>query len=99
MARQSYWCINQTLEAAGFITKPYHTYVPSFGEWGFILAEKGERKEERPLPAGLRFITPEVMPALFFFPKDMERVETEVNRLNNQSLVRSYEKEWARYGL
>ncbi len=36
-ARQSYWCIDKTLTQAGFRTWPYHVYVPSFGEWGFIL--------------------------------------------------------------
>ena len=37
-ARQSYWCIVETLKQAGFRTWPYHIYVPSFGEWGFTLA-------------------------------------------------------------
>ena len=37
-APHAYWCIDATLRAAGFHTFPYHAYVPSFGEWGFILA-------------------------------------------------------------
>jgi len=37
-ARQSYWCIVETLKQAGLKTYPYHVYVPSFGEWGFVLA-------------------------------------------------------------
>ena len=37
-ARQSYWCIVDTLKQAGFHTWPYHVYVPSFGEWGFTMA-------------------------------------------------------------
>ena len=39
-ARRSFWCIAKTLESVGFQVKPYHTYVPSFGEWGFVLATK-----------------------------------------------------------
>ena len=36
---EAYWCIRESLKAAGFkYTKPYHTYVPSFGDWGFMLA-------------------------------------------------------------
>ncbi len=35
VARKSYWCVEHTLKRAGFITTPYHAYVPSFGEWGF----------------------------------------------------------------
>ena len=34
-ARRSYWCIVKTLQSVGFQVTPYHTYVPSFGEWGF----------------------------------------------------------------
>src|SRR5688572_21781610 len=40
-ARQSFWCIAHTLASAGFDTRPYHAYVPSFGEWGFVLAATG----------------------------------------------------------
>ena len=40
-ARQSFWSIANTLKAAGMETWPYHTYVPSFGEWGFVLAGRG----------------------------------------------------------
>ena len=36
-ARQSYWCIVRTIEAAGFNVRPYHAAVPSFGVWGFAL--------------------------------------------------------------
>ena len=41
-ARASFWCIERTLREAGFRTAPYHVYVPSFGEWGFVLASMGE---------------------------------------------------------
>ena len=37
-ARQIYWCIAETMKQAGLRTYPYHVYVPSFGEWGFVLA-------------------------------------------------------------
>src|SRR5271170_5159310 len=37
-ARDSFWCIAETLHQAGLQTFPYHVYVPSFGEWGFVLA-------------------------------------------------------------
>jgi spermidine synthase len=40
MARQSFWCIARTMEAAGLRTLPYHAPVPSFGEWGYVLAAR-----------------------------------------------------------
>ena len=97
-ARQSFWCVVTTLEEAGFRTAPYHALVPSFGEWGFILAARGNTV----LPDGTsavnlektRFLTPEILPDLFRFPADMSRVPAEPNRLNNQVLVRYFEAEW-----
>ncbi|HET9954333.1 MAG TPA: polyamine aminopropyltransferase [Polyangiaceae bacterium] len=40
-ARQAFWCIEATLRAAGFDTLPYRIFVPSFGDWGYILAGTG----------------------------------------------------------
>jgi spermidine synthase len=97
MARKSYWCILTTLEAAGFATRPYHALVPSFGEWGFALA--GQRAFAQParVLAGLRSLDEASIASLFVMGPDMARVPTEVNRLNNQALVRYYEDEWRRW--
>lgn len=97
VARKSFWCVDATLRAGGFLTWPYHAYVPSFGEWGFVLAAPGPLPEAVRLPAGLRFLEGSNLAGLFEFPPDMARVETEVNRLNNQALVRYFEEEWAAY--
>jgi spermidine synthase len=100
-ARKSFWCVDETLRACGYGTAPYHVYVPSFGEWGFILASPEPETLARPqpdaLPAGLRFLTPESLAECFRFPPDMARTEAGVNRLNNQILVRHFEEEWGRY--
>jgi spermidine synthase len=94
-ARQSYWSIVRTLERAGLRTHPYHVYVPSFGEWGFVLAGVAPWRPPSALPAGLRYLTAAGLPALFDFPADMQPVPAEPNRLNDQVLVRYYEREWA----
>ena len=54
------------------------------------------RAYKPPLVYGVdtHFLTPETTPTLFQFPKDMARVDAEVNRLNNQVLVRYFEDEW-----
>ncbi len=93
-ARQSYWCIVHTVESAGLKTNPYHVYVPSFGEWGFVLGGNWDYEPPTQLPAGLRFLTAANVPELFRFPLDMQRVAAEPNRLNDQVLVRYYEREW-----
>lgn len=93
-ARHSFWCIHETIRAAGFRTYPYHAYVPSFGEWGFVLgAHSGWRPPDR-LPPGLRFLTPANVAALFDFPPDLAPVPSEPNRLFDQVLVRTYDREW-----
>ncbi len=95
-ARQTYWCIVETLKAAGWRTYPYHVYVPSFGEWGFVLAGQGPYEPPARLPDDLKFLAARDLAPLFEFPNDMQPVEAEVNRLNNQVLVRYYEQEWNR---
>jgi spermidine synthase len=94
-ARQSYWCIVETLKQAGMKTFPYHVYVPSFGEWGFVIAALYEYEPPRTLPDGLRFLSASAVPALFQFSNDMLPVAAEPNRLNDQVLVRYYEHDWS----
>src|SRR5271170_3242851 len=93
-ARDSFWCIVQTLKQSGLQTYPYHVYVPSFGEWGFVLAATREYTPPTSLPSGLRFINVEGLPALFQFPPDMAPLSMPANQLNSQVLVRTYENDW-----
>jgi spermidine synthase len=93
-ARQSFWCIVETLKNAGFETAPYHVYVPSFGEWGYVLAGHHRYVPPVTLPPGLKFLSAANLPGLFQFPNDMLPVPAEPNRLNDQTLVRYYEREW-----
>jgi spermidine synthase len=97
VARKSFWCIVETLKYAGFTTSPYHVHVPSFGEWGFVLASESSFSPPTHLPEGLRFLSVASMPNYFSFPPDMAPVPVEANRLNNQVLVHYFEREWAVY--
>ena len=96
IARKSFWTVATTLEAVGLATTPYHAHVPSFGEWGFILASHRPYRMPTALPPGLRFLNLQGLPSLFDFPPDMARVPTGVNRLSNQVLVQTYEDEWGK---
>ncbi|MGA0555403.1 polyamine aminopropyltransferase [Larkinella sp. VNQ87] len=98
IARQSFWCIRNTLAASGFHTIPYHAYVPSFGEWGFVLALRNQHwRGDGPLPNGLRFINSRTIHDMLHFPPDMAEVPTEINKLNNQVLVHYFEDDWTPY--
>ncbi|MBT5828582.1 MAG: polyamine aminopropyltransferase [Candidatus Latescibacteria bacterium] len=41
-AKRAFLCVHQTMQAAGFAVVPYHTYVPTMSDWGWVL---GVRKK------------------------------------------------------
>jgi spermidine synthase len=102
IARNSYWSIIKTLEASGFTVKPYQTTVPSFGIWGYALAKTKpfETPEKIPDNIELKFLNDQTLQSLFVFTADTTlptNTEIEINRLDNQALVRYYEAEWRRF--
>jgi len=97
-APRAYWSIDATLKEAGFRTWPYHAYVPSFGEWGFVLASQDGAfvpPERYRLP--MRFLDAETTREMFRFAADMPHPVVEANRLNNQSLVRYFDEDWHQF--
>jgi spermidine synthase len=87
--------VDATLKEAGLNTWPYHAYVPSFGDWGFILA--GKRKDyalPEKITVATRYLDPATMRELFHFPADMPALAMPPNRLNEQSLVRYFDEDW-----
>lgn len=93
-ARKSFWCIAGTIQQAGYKVFPYHVYVPSFGEWGFVLASRHDYTRPTALPQGLQYLDLQGLPSMFDFPPDMARVSMPANQLNDQILVRTYDHEW-----
>ena len=98
VATQSFFMIGATLQAAGFTAAPYHAYVPSFGDWGFMLAAPHEIRELRGLPGHLRYLTLDEEARMFAFAPDMIADAPDINRLENQALVRLFTDEWRQYG-
>jgi spermidine synthase len=100
IARNSYWCIIKTLEAVGFAVKPYQTTVPSFGVWGYALVKLQPFEiPSKPPEVELKFLNDDSFASMFEFSTDMmlPDAEIEINRLDNQALVRYYETEWRRF--
>jgi spermidine synthase len=100
VARESFWCIVKTLEASGFAVRPYQTAVPSFGIWGYALAklQPFDPPAKPPASVELKFLNDNSFASMFEFAADTSRPDTdiEINRLDNQALVRYYEAEWRR---
>lgn len=94
-APNAFWCIVNTLEAAGLKTLPFHVYVPSFGEWGYVMANQtGEFLIPEHYRVPTRYLDAETTREMFVFPKDMQRRAVEPNHLNTQKLVEYFEADW-----
>jgi spermidine synthase len=91
----------ETLTASGFDVKPYHASVPSFGVWGFVLARTSPfDPPARPrADVELAYLNDKMFSSMFELPTDLSRPrhDIEINRLDNQALVRYYETEWRRF--
>lgn len=94
-APHAYWTIDATLREVGLRTYPYHAYVPSFGEWGFVLASPQlAYQPPRQYRLPMRYLNAETTHEMFVFPPDMPRLGMAPNRLNTQSLVLEFEHDW-----
>ncbi len=95
-ARQAFWCIEQTLAAVpDLITHAYHSHVPSFGEWGFVLASRQKIEwSAQKLPAKLRYLTADSSQTMQQFPPDMQKIPVKINTLMNHALLDYYEQGW-----
>jgi len=86
----AFWCIEETLRASGLSTAPYHAYVPSFGDWGFVLAAHHELDPSRvTMTVPTRFLDDRSARGLFTFERDLRRGPTGPSTLD-QPLVLGY---------
>ncbi len=102
-ARQAFWSIAETLEksrnpaapGSPIQTLPYHAYVPSFGQWGFVIASPtGAQRPAPEMAADLRYMSPETWHAAQIFPTDAGPVSAEVNSIQSHALVGYYNDGW-----
>lgn len=106
-APEAFWCIKATIEEAisessgmeDMEAVPYHVHVPSFGEWGFVMASRDRIDPQRlSLRVATRFLTDGALKAMFNFGKDMQpQEEVRINRLDRPVLYGYYKKGWDRY--
>jgi spermidine synthase len=96
-AREAFWSIEATVQAAGLKTLPYHVYVPSFGDWGFILATPEPNNarldlQKMTLPIPLRYLSSVSVPAMIAFDADSNKIPAEVSTLDFPKVLRYYER-------
>lgn len=111
-AKESFLCILRTIRSAGLDAIPYHDNVPSFGDWGWILAVRPDPTEEGLLErlhriegfdvetsgVSLTYLTPQRFRAALTFGKnDLDTDHDEINTLMAPVLLRFYLSEsWKR---
>ncbi|MBI4759009.1 MAG: polyamine aminopropyltransferase [Chloroflexi bacterium] len=96
--RKAYWSVVHTLRDVGLYVKPYHVYVPSFGDWGFALASNVEPDVENVrISVPVRFLSSSVLKGMFSFDADIAEVPVAVNTLNESPLLWYYLEGWAKW--
>jgi spermidine synthase len=102
-ATDAFWSIKKTIESSGFdYVYPYHVQVPSFGDWGFVMASSQQKNLTRPdILVNTKFLDGDGFAKLFVFAKDILLGSDQVliNQLDQPVLLRYYLKGWKYYGL
>ncbi|MBL4628392.1 MAG: polyamine aminopropyltransferase [Roseicyclus sp.] len=104
-ATEAFWITEATLAATrnpmlpggSLDTLAYQTYLPSFGNWGFVMAGPALPADTRvpDLPEGLRYLTLEVWEASQAFGVDQARPDqVPVNTIQGHPLVAAYQRGW-----
>ena len=93
--RKAFWSIHETMQSTGLNAKAYHTYVPSFGEWGFVMASNLPIHFEKYEPrADLKYLNKEVLKRMEIFEKDIAQLDVEANKLSTHRLIEYYNEGW-----
>lgn len=86
----AFWRTVSTIRAAGCGVTPYHVHVPTFGDWGFALAQRSAAAPVPTMPAGappLRFLNQRVLDAATVFSGDVAPRDLEPSTLEHPRVV------------
>ncbi len=100
-APDAFWGIEATVRSAGLATTAFHVDVPSFGNWGFVLAAAGgappDLRLADPVPSGVRFVAGPVLAAATVFPPDRARRPVEPSTLDRPRILDYERRGWQHY--
>ncbi|MER5716275.1 polyamine aminopropyltransferase [Streptomyces sp. NPDC002132] len=100
-APKTYWSIDRTIEAAGYATTPFQIDVPSFGNWGFVLAAPRTATPPplrlAPDTPPLRYLDDAVLKAATVFPLDRRRQDVRPSTLMDPAVLEYVQNEWENY--
>lgn len=93
----AYWRTVSTVASAGLSVTPYHVDVPSFGDWGFVLASADSTPPELGISPGagpLRFLDEQVLAAAKVFGRDRGPRVLPPSTLDRPRIVEDMRKGW-----
>ena len=98
-ANEAFWSIHNSIAAAGFSkVQPFHALVPSFGDWGFVMAaQRLFDIDALSVSAKTRYLETAMLPSLFVFPRDIEQRNVEISTLNDPQVLGYYLKGWKQW--
>ncbi|MDV8002681.1 polyamine aminopropyltransferase [Rhodococcus sp. IEGM 1408] len=85
-----FWRTASTVRSAGWGTTPYHVHVPTFGDWGFVLASKDGTPPDLRLRADvvdLRYLDAGVLEAAAEFGGDVAPMNLEPSTLDRPRIL------------
>ena len=95
LTKNAFWCINETLLQSGFQhTYPYRINVPSFGNWGFIIAKQNPLDFKFDSSIQTRFLEEDSFNHIFYFPKDTRVRDIIPNNIDKPILMDYYLDHW-----
>ncbi len=96
-ALRAFWGIQATIGSVFPHTRPLHALVPSFGDWGFVLASRRPLDEQKArLRPGIatRFLGDRVFSKLFVFEKDLAAPSVQASTLDRPIVLSYYLEGW-----
>lgn len=100
-SNKTFSCIKNTVNEVFDNTTTYHTYIPSFGDWGFTLAYNNEAQinKDYKLPENLKFLNQFEFEKAFVFPNDIKILPTKINTIDNPVILDYFLEEWNKWKL
>lgn len=95
-ARHAFWCINKTMGNVFRHVYPYHTFIPTFGDWGFNMGSDLSLNfnNEKMKKFKGKYYSSEIFLSSNVFPEDSLKIDTEINTFNKPVLYKYYLEGW-----
>lgn len=99
-AQKAFLSIGESMRQAGLQATPIQHQVPTFGPWGWWIAQEisSQDIQERQLnlPSGLKYLHPKLWQSLFIFGQGQLDIPVESSSLSSPRIVNYYLEGWFR---